>query len=290
MKRPLGVTSAVLATVLLLAGCAGGGGSHNSQGGDGTTGGGNVVGQPAAGPEADRNATVDRKIVISGDVTITTADPVDAAAQAARIVEAAGGRIDSRSETAPRDGDAGSAQLTLRIPADKLTPTLDKLRTLGRADSVALSSSDVTVQTQDLDARITALRASIGRLNGLVARAATVDDLIKLETEISTRQAELEGLEAQQRYLADQVDMSTVNLTLRSPEAAPSVVPGDFWSGLGAGWAAFGAFWAGVLVIFGVLLPWLVTAALVTFVVLFLVGRRRARRPAVSSPDESAQG
>ena len=126
-----------------------------------------------------------------------------------RIVEAAGGRIDGRTEYAPTETDQGSATLQLRIPADKLTATLDKLEELGRADEVSLSTSDVTVESQDLDARITALRASIERLNGLMAQATDIDDLITLESAISSRQGELESLEAQQRYLADQVSMST---------------------------------------------------------------------------------
>ena len=162
-----------------------------------------------------------------------------------RIVEAAGGRVDGRTEYAPTDTDQGSATLQLRIPADKLTATLDKLEELGRADEVSLSTSDVTVESQDLDARITALRASIERLNGLMAQATNIDDLITLESAISSRQGELESLEAQQRYLADQVSMSTISLYLRSDAEAPKTVPGDFWSGLATGWNAFVALLGG---------------------------------------------
>ena len=169
----------------------------------------------------------------------------------------------------------------LRIPADKLTATLDELEELGRADEVSLSTSDVTVESQDLDARITALRASIERLNGLMAQATNIEDLITLEGAISQRQAELESLEAQQRYLDDQVSMSTVSLYLRSDAEAPATVPGDFWSGLTAGWGGFVAFWAGLLVVLGVLAPWLVTFAVIAIAIVLIV--RRRRRPVITS-------
>jgi Flp pilus assembly protein TadB len=124
------------------------------------------------------------------------------------------------------------------------------------------------------------LRTSIARLLQLEASATDTTNLIAIETAISDRQGELESLEAQQRGLDDQISMSTITLILRSDAAAPPIKPADFWSGLGAGWGAFVAFWAGTLVILGVLLPWLVflgAAAVITVFVVRLVRRRAAR-------------
>lgn len=278
MRRTLIGSTVLLAAALVLTGCSAGAGGAYDEGvvgaeapvaegdsADGLTGG--VIDAPAA----------ERQVIISGNVTITAEDPLKASKEAVRIVEGAGGRIDGRTEYAASDGDRGSAQLELRIPADKLTAVLDKLEELGTADEVALSTSDVTVQVQDLDARISALRASIERLNALIAQAKDIDDLIALESEISNRQAELESLEAQQRYLADQVSMSSISLYLRSDEQAPPKNPDTFWSGLGAGWDAFVGFWAGLLVVLGVLLPWLVTLGVIAVLIVWIVRRRRRR-------------
>lgn len=264
---------------------------------DGAAGGDGGVAEFQSGEVADGSDTdavgpaAEREVIVTGDVTITAADPVAASRDAVRIVENAGGRVDGRTEYAPTNGDAGSATLVLRIPADKLTATLDELEKLGRADQVSLSTEDVTVQSQDLDARISALTASIERINVLVAKATTIDDLIRLETEVSTRQAELESLQAQQRYLVDQVSMSTVTLYLRSEAAAPSVDPGDFWSGLATGWVGFVGFWAGLLVVLGVLLPWIVTIGIIAGIVILVLRRRAARRGAAVAvpPTETPQ-
>lgn len=313
MRRTLLATTAVLVATLALAGCSAGSGASTADqsgpapavedgagGGDFSSDGGSA--EVAASGTGSDAAAAERQVIITGDVTITADDPVAASREAVRIVEAAGGRIDGRTEYAPSavedgiavpDGDypvdyapggsAGSATLELRIPAEKLTATLDELEKLGRADQVSLSTSDVTVESQDLDARISALRASLERIQALVAKATTIDDLIRLEGEVSSRQAELESLEAQQRFLGDQVSMSTVTLYLRSESDAPVRDPGDFWSGLATGWAAFVGFWAGLLVLVGVLLPWIVTLALVAGAVI-LVLRRRRRRAAAATP------
>ncbi len=291
MRRTLIGSTVLLAAALALTGCAAAGGSADQAGG-GDTGEFSQPQAPEAGiidgdgasleQDAGTSATADRQVIITGNVTITADDPIKASRDAVRIVETAGGRVDGRTEYAPTEYDQGSATLQLRIPADKLTATLEKLEELGRADEVSLSTSDVTVESQDLDARITALRASIERLNGLMAQATNIDDLITLESAISSRQGELESLEAQQRYLADQVSMSTISLYLRSDAEAPKSTPGDFWSGLATGWNAFVAFWAGLLVVLGVLLPWLITLAVIAALIIWIV-RRRRRRAATAS-------
>lgn len=299
MRRTLIGSTVLLAAALALTGCSAG---AYDQAGGGDSGeysvpqapeGGVVTGDEAAlDSDGSISVNAERQVIISGNVTITADDPIKASRDAVRIVEAAGGRVDGRTEYAPTDTDQGSATLQLRIPADKLTATLDKLEELGRADEVSLSTSDVTVESQDLDARITALRASIERLNALMAQATDIDDLITLESAISSRQGELESLEAQQRYLADQVSMSTISLYLRSDAEAPKTVPGDFWTGLATGWNAFLAFWAGLLVVLGVLLPWLITLAAIAALIIWIVRRRRrvatASGPAVQASERSS--
>jgi hypothetical protein len=282
MRRTFTITTALLASAIALTGCSAMGGSES--GSDRPV----ITDQGVPAPESADGMTteiggdvIDRQVITTGWVTIVVDDPKDAAAEAVRITEAAGGRIDGRSEYAPVDGDQGSATLTLRVPAGTLTATLDKLREIGEVREVSLNSSDVTMETQDLEARITALQASVDRLLALLPTATDTETLIALETALSARQADLESLKAQQRYLDDQVSMSTITLSLVSVAAAPVVEPDTFLSGLLAGWNAFVAFFAGLLVAFGVLLPWLVFAGLITLVILLLV--RRARRKAAAA-------
>ena len=150
-----------------------------------------------------------------------------------------------------------------------------------------MNASDVTQQQQDLDGRIDALTASVDRLQQLLAEATTIADLIAIESELTTRQAELDSLTQQRDWLVDQVDFSTITVDLVTEDVAPDPQPDDFWSGLVAGWNALVAFasWLGVAV--GVLLPWLLVALVTTAVIVAIVllaTRRRRGAPTSTTP------
>lgn len=241
----------------------------------------------ADGGVADLQDEGSRQVITTGSVYITAEDPSAAAQKAADLVEAAGGRIDARQENAPVDGDKGSASLTLRIPSSALTATLKEIKALGEVEQVSLSTDDVTRQSQDLDARITASRTSIDRLLALLEKSTTTKDLIELETAIADRQATLESMEAEKRSLDDQVAMSTIELSFNSEADAPVDTPDTFVTGLLTGWESFVAFVGGLLVVVGVLIPWLVffgVLALVAVVVVRVVRRRRPRVVASVAP------
>lgn len=295
MRRASTLSAVLLLSALALTGCTAGvsdEGASAPQPGEVTEleGGAGVADSGGLGPDASGSdgsaATIDREVITTGYVTVTVDDPLDAADDAVRITESNGGRVDGRSEYAPTQGSDGSATLTLRVPADRLTATLEELRELGKVQEVSLNATDVTMETQDLDARIDALSASVDRLLALLTAATDTDTLIQLETAISERQADLESLTAQRRYYTDQISLSTVTLNLVSEYTGPVDTPDNFLSGLEAGWNAFLAFFAGLLVVFGVLLPWLLFAGLVTLVVILLV---RRRRPAAVAPTEPAR-
>lgn len=273
---------AVALAALLLGGCASAAYDENSAPEPGFVGNdGGVAEAPVADEErGDFGGELSdgRSVITTGYLYLTVDAPLEAANEAAKITEAAGGRVDGRQEFAPRGNDAGGAQLTLRIPAERLTPTLDLLKALGTVEELQLSASDVTREVQDIDARVTALRSSITRLLALQDAAASIEDLIALETAISDRQAELESLEAQQRYLADQVGLSTIELVLGSPNVAPPTEPDTFLTGLIAGWNALLAFGSGLLVLLGVLVPWALALGLIGVIVLLLVRRSLQRR------------
>lgn len=295
MRRlaPAAAAAAILAA--LLAGCSAGA-DPSSAGGEPAVDAPSVEGAPA--PESNDGVATsefdaqvnDRSMITTGNVSITVDEPVESAEEAADLVEEAGGRVDSRTETPGTDTQPPSASLVLRVPSAKLEAVLDDLRALGTVNSVSLNASDVTQQRKDLDARIDALTASTGRLRQLLAEATSIADLIAIESELTTRQSELDSLTQQRDWLVDQVDYSTISLDLVTEEVAPDPAPDDFWSGLVAGWTALVAFLAGLGVAIGVMLPWLLALlilAAIVIVAVFVSTRRRrgsSGRPEAPAP------
>lgn len=272
-RRGTGTAALVVSATMMLGlvGCTAGGSGTAPDGGHA------AVEEPGAGGDA---ATDDRSVVIEGTMQIVVADAAKASSDAAAAVVSAGGRIDGREESDAGDsGRASTATMVLRIPAEKLDTTLDRLRGLGRVESLQTSTKDVTTTVRDLDARISGLTSTIARLTSFQGAASSVTDLLEIEKEITTRQTELEELRTQQAALSERVAFSTITLTLQE-KASPTVMPDSFWSGLGAGWNALVVFFGALLVVLGVALPWLLLAALVAAVVVVLVRLARRRKAA----------
>lgn len=285
--------AAALLLAALLAGCSASGGSADSagsaaqpepasdggKGADGSVGG---VERDAAAQDAEA-----RQVIQTGTVTVTVSDPRAAADQVVAFVEAAGGRVDDRSEHASRDDGATSASLTVRVPSAKVTATVDHLRGLGKIGSVDLKAEDVTGTARDLDARIAAMKVSVARLQDLMARATSTKDLLEAESTLSERQASLEQLQSQRALLADQVALSTLAIRLDPPGAVPAASdnPRSFWDGLQVGWQSLVATVKGIVVVLAVLLPWLAFAgAIAALVVAAVRWVRRRRPPAPAAP------
>ncbi|MFK4730632.1 DUF4349 domain-containing protein [Agromyces mediolanus] len=283
-RRPLAALAAAAFAALLLAGCTaqGGGGSAPAV----PVGPGAPLadesGAAAGDVDAAADGTSERSVVTTGWLQLTVDDPLRAAADAAAIVDGAGGHLDHRSETPGTDTQAARASLVLRIPADALDETMTELRKLGRVDQLSMDASDVTLQREDLEGRVEALTGSVARLQQLLAGAATTAELIEIESELTTRQAELDSLVQQRAALVEQIEYATVSLELVTEGVAPSAGPDDFWSGLATGWEALAAFTAAALVALGVALPWLgalaVLGALVVGIVLLATRRRGGRQ------------
>lgn len=242
-------------------------------------------GELAAGDGPGAYADSSRALIVTGSLYMTVDDPIAAADAAAGIVQAAGGRIDARSERSPDEWYGGSAALTLRIPAATLEAVVDELRALGTVDEYTTNAVDVTTEVRDLDARISTLRASTERIEALLTQAEDISDIIQLEDELARRQAELESLEARQRGLDDEVSYSTIYLSLTTePVVFVDDAPKTFLDGLKAGWDGLVSFLSWALVALGVLLPWLVLIGIVVAAIVWIAkSRRRARAERAAS-------
>jgi hypothetical protein len=276
MKRTHAAAALILA-VLLLAGCTSQASSDRSSGGAEP---GVVTGAPAKDQGTGGVATNNRDVITTGTVSITVQDPINAARDAAAITVQAGGRVDSRNETPATQNQPASATLVLRIPAEDLDRTLTELKKLGTVNFLTLNAADVTQQTLDIDARITSLKTSVDRLLALMAAAKDTTDLIAIESQLSTRQAELQSLQSQRDYLSDQIDYSTITLSLYAEGTVAPPQPGTFWDGIVAGWNALVATLGGALVGLGFILPWLFALGVVGAIVLLVIWMSTRKRKA----------
>ncbi|TXR55280.1 DUF4349 domain-containing protein [Quadrisphaera setariae] len=311
-----GVVALCAATAVSLAGCtaSSGGSTASSEAAPaaaasaaGSRGGGDSGVADSASTESlqsgtgvgasgsDLAADAARQIITTASAHLVSEDVAGTAGRIAVRVEGGGGRVEERSVQTPEGGPA-FAQLVLRVPADRLSTTVDGLAQFGTVSDVNVTATDVTAQATDLDARIAALRTSTDRLTQLLAGAGSTEAVVAAESALTQRQAELDSLVQQRTLLAGQVQMATLSLSVEGRASAPEAGPSDFLDGLASGWRSLVSALGAALVVAGVLLPWLAAAAVVGALALAasrLARRaRRARQPVAvaSEPGAASDG
>lgn len=234
---------------------------------------------------------VDRSTIETAYLSVSVSAPQSTVTDAERIATEAGGFVQDSSWNPANEFGPESAYLTIRVPVDELNTVLSSLESLGTVDSLSRSKSDVTLAVTDLSARIASLQQSLNDLRALQAQATNVGDLITVESAISSRQAELDSLLAQQTYLTDQVDMSTISLTLTGARGT-TPTNDTFWDGLVAGWNSLAVAGSALIVAAGFALPWIVLLAVVAGIVLAIVfaviRRNRIRNEYVTPASKTA--
>lgn len=244
-----------------------------------------------SGAVAGEATDVDVVVVASQEVVVT--DVVAAGRRLAAEVVAAGGRVSAEYTTSsdgcpepvldgvsPRGCSPGPrSTITYRAPIGAVEGLLALTAELGVESWRTRSATDVGARVADVAARVTSARASLDRLNALMARAESLTDVIALESQIASRQAELESLLAQQAELADQTAMATVTATLATKAAGQDDGSSGFGAGLRAGLDALATAGGAVLTALGWALPFLAVIAALALPLLWWrrhAGRRKA--------------
>lgn len=240
--------------------------------------------------EPDRGAALPgaaqgRTILRSASIELTVTSARTSAADAAQIAQDLGGTVESQS-LASEGTTAELADLTLRVPAERLDEAVAELASLGDVRTESRSADDVTEATVDLEARVEALAASVARLTELMAGADTTSELIEAESALSQRQQELDGLNAQLDSLKGQAEMASVWVSLRESSALPGGGPQTFWDAILLGFTSIGSFAVGLAIALGVALPWLVLVALIALAIIVPILRRKRRARTDSSPEK----
>jgi hypothetical protein len=292
--------AAAMAVTLALAGCGAYDGASPSAGEmdrDAAEDAGAPPGDPGAAPPGDPGAgdgddtrgeaggtLIDPvHIIFTGEIAIRVADMDAATRQVITLADRYDGFVASDRRSV--EWRETRATIVLRIPSDSFTAAVNALAELGEEEWRELDTEDVRTEVVDLQTRIATAQASVDRTRELLERADSIADIVTVEAELTKREAALASLQARQRELGDLTAMSTITVALFGPEAeAPAGTSTDepelgFLVGLRAGWSALVSTMTVLVTVLGVLLPWLVAAAVPTAGVIWWARRRRTARP-----------
>ncbi|MER7495647.1 DUF4349 domain-containing protein [Streptomyces pharetrae] len=219
-------------------------------------------------------------IIRTASLTVRVKDVPEALADARATAEGAGGYVGR--EATHRDEHEEYTELVLRVPVDRYEEVLADLEGTGTLLERSAKAQDVTEQVVDVRSRIRTQRASVERIRALMDEATRLEDVVTLEGELSSRQADLEALLARQATLKDRTSLATITLSLTETPVERTAEDGDPGVGdaLGGGWDAFVGMLRWIVVALAAVLPFAALAALLLLAWLRLVRPRRARRAA----------
>lgn len=104
------------------------------------------------------------------------------------------------------------ANLTIRIPKDKLDQFVTAVSAQSNVLSKSESTQDVTLQYVDVESHKKSLEIEQKRLLELLEKAASIEDIIALENRLSEVRYQIESTESQMRTYDNLIDYSTVYL------------------------------------------------------------------------------
>ncbi len=241
------------------------------------------AGVQAADRQVIRTATVTLKIAVKS--TNTTAEADQAAEQAA--VNNAFVRVSALASGAgyvsAADGQGTTMSVTLRVPAAGYTAAMTALQSIAPIISRQESTQDVTSQLIDIGSRMETMTASVNRVRALLSKADKIGDVISIESELTSREADLESLQRQQASLAGQTALSTITVVLQGAitgikdviAPVPPAARSGFLGGLANGWDAVRKIGHAGLTVVGTLIPFLPAVAVV--IIAVMIWRRRVR-------------
>lgn len=188
--------------------------------------GGGDAGEKSANGDVQRLAT-DRAIIRTGSVTVRVDD---FEAQRDRLnseVDRLGGYVGgSNVELQRRDNETWTTgTVTLRVPAESFPRMLSYAKDRGEVLSEQTSTTDVSDQLVELDARITNLEGKRARIREFYEQANSTDALLRIENRLSEVQGQIEQLTAKKRSLEGRVTYATLSVTMKEPAPETSHEP-----------------------------------------------------------------
>lgn len=236
-KRKRAAALCMAALMLLTAGC---GGSAKNMAGGVTSESSAAMDTAASMPEAaegvaeemdaggmitseygiDQVAQAGRKLIRTVRLELQTKEYDELIDGIGKKIQEMNGYIENSSVwgNSYNNSSTRNSEYTVRIPSDRLDEFVQVVGELGNVVYKNEYVEDVTLQYVDVESHQKALETERDRLMELLEQAENLEDLLAIENRLSEVRYELENYGSQKRFLENQIDYSTVSLSITEVE------------------------------------------------------------------------
>ncbi|MCE3278574.1 MAG: hypothetical protein K0S44_765 [Bacteroidetes bacterium] len=190
------------------------------------------------------------KIRKTADLNITVDDYHQARASIEKIVKS--GRAYISGENEQNNTYNISNSMVIRVANKDFDSMVSNISFIkGNVNSKNVYTEDVTAEFVDITARLKSKKEVEKRYLEILQKANKVSDILEVEDQLRVIREEIEAKEGQLKFLNDQVDYSTINLSFHqdfeyTPEARPGFF-GRMGNAFGNGWNGFLSFLVGMM-------------------------------------------
>ncbi|MCX7912762.1 MAG: DUF4349 domain-containing protein [Dehalococcoidales bacterium] len=158
-------------------------------------------------------ATVERMVIRSASLELVVEDVNNSIARITELADQYGGYVVNSNVYQERNRLYGN--ISLRVDAARFYEALRALRQLAiEVKAESTSGQDVTEEYIDLDARLRNLEASESQLLELMKRAGDVEEILKVQQELTRTREEIERTKARMKYLEESSALAYISVTL----------------------------------------------------------------------------
>lgn len=194
----------------------------------------------------------ERMIVRTGNIVLIVEDIEVVIDQIAVLTSGMDGYVVSSQKW--RDGDRLVGSIAIRVPAEQFSMAMKSLRNLAvEVRSESITSKDVTEEYVDLGSKLKNLEATEEQLLRLMEKGETVEEILKVQRELSNTRADIERTKGRMQYLERTSETSLIEVILEQSKLdvkltanSRSVKEGeDIWfnAEIAGGFAPFGYEW-----------------------------------------------
>ena len=170
-----------------------------------------------------------QKLIKDVNVTIETTDPT----QTLEVLQAktllADGYVEYSYVTSDSghwpNSDTTTGYVTLRIPAEQYDSFMKSIGDCGTIIYESSSVQDVTSDYMDSESRVSNLKAEEERLQTLLEKAESLDEIFLIEDKLSDIRSTIEYYESSLQYYDSQTAYSTFSIELKQPDKATNHIP-----------------------------------------------------------------
>lgn len=172
-----------------------------------------------------QSAAVERLVIRTANLSIVVHDPAESAKEISRIADEFGGFVVSSNVYETTFADVGvtavRASITIRVPAERLDETLDRIeKGATEVQSRSVTGEDVTQQYTDLQSRLRNLEAAEAQLREIMGSAVETEDVLAVYNQLVQVRGEIEMVKGQIQYFEESASLSAVTVDLIPDVAA----------------------------------------------------------------------